>query len=451
MGGERGDRPASPHFARPGGDPTVSHARDGDSDGGERITVLGLYWMTSFWSLGPHAGANSFFLAPQGFARFGHEIHVSAPRGRGQPAIEIDEGMVIHRFGGAIRFDSDPRKPLPVRLTSRALRWLYYLVLATWNGWRLGRRIKPDLVVAYHYHPAVPAFLVARLLGLPNLTRLFGTQLNRVLDRPLRRAGAFIQLLALRVPASFLVMHDDGSEGDQVARRLGVPAERLRFWRDGYDPEMYRPNDRYDELRGRLGIPVEHRILFCVGRMEEDKRMDRLVEMLPDVLREEPAVTLLLVGDGGDRPMIESMIRRLGVERSVVLTGAVPRSGLPPFFNLGDIFVGTSGRTNANLPPIEAMSCAKPVVALATGGTRHLVEDGITGLLVDPARWRTELPRAIVSLVRDPQRSAAMGRAGLEKVQREIPTIEERQRREVELALQAVREHRARGRRRPPS
>lgn len=387
---------------------------------------------------------NSFFLAPQGFARFGHEIHVSAPRGKGQPAVEIDEGMVIHRYRGAIRFDSDPRKPLPIRLMSRTLRWLYYLVIGTWNGWRLGRKIKPDLVVGYHYHPAVPAFLVARLLGVPNMTRFFGTQLNRILDRPWRRAGAFIQILALRTPASYLVMHDDGSEGDVVARRLGVPEGRLRFWRDGYDPAMYRPGEVFDDLRARLGIPADHCILFCVGRMEEDKRMDRLVEMLPAVLHAEPAVTLLLVGDGGDRPMIESMIRTLGVENHVRLAGAVTRDGLPPFFNLGDIFVGTSGRTNANLPPIEAMSCAKPVVALDTGGTRRLVEDGVTGILVDPQRWREELPRAIVSLVRDPARRRAMGSAGLDKVRREIPVVEERQRMEVELALQAVREHHGR-------
>jgi glycosyltransferase involved in cell wall biosynthesis len=413
-------------------------------EGGERLTVLGLYWMTSFWSLGPRSGVNSFFLAPQGFARFGHEIHISAPRGKGQPAVEIDEGMVIHRYRGAIRFDSNPRHPLPVRLTSRTLRWLYYMVIGTWNAWRLGRKIKPDLVVGYHYHPAVPAFLVARLLGLPNMTRLFGTQLNRILDHPARRAGAFIQILALRTPASYVVMHDDGSEGDVVARRLGVPAERLRFWRDGYDPAMYRPGERFDDLRARLGIPPDHCILFCVGRMEEDKRMDRLVEILPAVLGEEPKVTLLLVGDGGDRPMLETMIRTLGVQDHVALAGAVTRDELPPYFNLGDIFVGTSGRTNANLPPIEAMSCSKPVVALDTGGTRKLVEDGVTGLLVDSERWREDLPRAIVSLVRDPARRLAMGRAGLEKVRREIPVVEERQRMEVELAAQAVREHRAR-------
>jgi glycosyltransferase involved in cell wall biosynthesis len=410
----------------------------------ERIVVLGLYWQPRFWSLGPRTGVNSFFLAPQGFARFGHEVHVSAPRDRGQPAFEDDEGIRLHRYGGAIRFDSNPRSWLPIKLFSRVTRYLYYVVAASWNAWRLGRRVRPDIVIGYHYHGAWPAFLVARLLGVPNLTRLFGTQLNRIFRHPIKRYGAFMQWIAFKTPAAAILMHDDGSEGDVIALRLGVPAGKLHFWRDGYDPTLYIPGADLASLRRSLGIPGEHVILFCVGRMEEDKRMDRLVEMLPAVLREEPRVALMLVGDGGDRPAIERRVRELGIGAHVVLTGAIPRDRLPPYLNLGDIFVGVSDRTNANVPPIEAMSCGKPVVALNTGGTAALIRDGVQGVLVDPARWETELPRALVELIRDPARRAALGLAGQEMVRRTIPTLEERQRMEVDLAVSIVREWRGR-------
>jgi glycosyltransferase involved in cell wall biosynthesis len=144
---------------------------------------------------------------------------------------------------------------------------------------------------------------------------------------------------------------------------------------------------------------------------------------------------------------LEQRARELGVAENLRITGAMPRHELYKYFNLGDIFVGVSSRTNANLPPIEAMSCAKPVVALDTGGTRHVVDHGVTGLLVDPDHWREELPRAIISLVRDPARRVAMGQAGLAWVQREIPTVERRQQMEVELGVQAVREYRAEHRR----
>ncbi len=409
-----------------------------------KIRVLGLYWVPSFWSLGPRMGASSFFLALQAYAHFGHEIHVSAPRGKGQPAFEVDDGVLVYRYRGAINFESNSRRSAPIRISSRFFRYFYYLIIGTWNGIRLGRKIRPDLVVGYHYHGAPAAYLVGRVLGIPNLTRLFGTQLNRILDNPLKMITAFMQILALRTPASYIIMHDDGSEGDVVARRLGVPPERLRFWRDGTDYSLYRPHTDLSAVRRELGIAGDHTVLFCVGRLEEDKRMGRLVEILPAVLREESRVTLLLVGDGSDRPDIEARARDLGIADHLRITGAVHRDELYKYFNLGDIFVGVSDRTNANLPPIEAMSCAKIVVALNTGGTRHLIDDGVNGILVDPSRWMEVLPRKLIDLLRDPTGRRRLGENAREKILREIPTLEERQRMEVEMGLRAVEEYGAR-------
>jgi glycosyltransferase involved in cell wall biosynthesis len=254
---------------------------------------------------------------------------------------------------------------------------------------------------------------------------------------------AFMQILALRTPASYVIMHDDGSEGDMVARRLGVSPERLRFWRDGTDYSLYQPHTDLSAVRRELGIAEDHTVLFCVGRLEEDKRMGRLVEILPAVLREESRVTLLLVGDGSDRPDIETRARDLGIADHLRITGAVHRDQLYKYFNLGDIFVGVSDRTNANLPPIEAMSCAKAVVALNTGGTRHLIDDGVNGILVDPSRWMEDLPGQLIGLLRNPVWRRQLGENAREKILREIPTLEERQRMEVEMGLRAVEEYRA--------
>jgi glycosyltransferase involved in cell wall biosynthesis len=408
-----------------------------------RIRVLGIYWVPSFWSLGPRTGASSFFLSVQSYARFGHEIHVSIPRTSGQPAYEEDEGVRMYRYSGAINFESNPKRIAPIRITSRFLRYFYFLIIGTWNAVRLGRKIHPDLVVGYHYHGAPVGYLAGKALGVPNVTRLFGTQLNRILDHPLKMITAFMQVAALRTPASYIIMHNDGSEGDVVARRLGVPAERFRFWRDGTDYSLYQPEFDTSLVRRELGIPEDHVILFSVGRFEEDKRMGRLVEVLPDVLRQEPRVTLLLVGDGGDRPDIEADAAALGVTNHLRITGSIPRERLYKYFNLGDIFVGVSDRTNANLPPIEAMSCAKPIVALDSGGTRQLIEDGVTGILVDKLRWKEDLPGAIVSLLRDPTFRRRLGAQARERILREIPTLEERQRMEVEVGLLAVKEFRA--------
>ena len=88
------------------------------------LRVLGLYWQSSFWSMGRGIGANSFFLAPEAFARQGHEIHISMPRGKGQLSTEEDEGILLHRYRAGISFDSNPQRPLPIRLSSRLFRYL---------------------------------------------------------------------------------------------------------------------------------------------------------------------------------------------------------------------------------------------------------------------------------------------------------------------------------------
>jgi glycosyltransferase involved in cell wall biosynthesis len=407
------------------------------------MRVLGLYSWPSLWSLGRGSGANSFWLSPHAFVQFGHEIHMSLPLGWGEPRFEDDQGLKIHRYRGAIRFESNPRRILPLRLLSRVGRYAYYVVIGSIQGVRLGRRIKPDLVIGYGVPCAVIAPLVARVLGVPNVTRLYGLQLLLYKNR-VKRLGAFMEILALKAPASYIIIHNDGSEGNLAARMAGVPERRLRFWRDGLDPLLQKTPDDLPALRRRLRIPDDHTVLFSVGRFGEDKKMGRLVEILPDILKEEPRVTLMLVGDGPDRPELERRIRDLGVEDHAVVTGAAARVELPGYFGLGDIFVAVSDRTNANLAPIEAMCLGKPVVALATGGTRELIRDGQDGVLVEPGAWRSALPRVLIDLIGDPQKRRDLGDAARERVERMIPKQEERLRMEVDLCVQAVREFRER-------
>ena len=70
-------------------------------------------------------------------------------------------------------------------------------------------------------------------------------------------------------------------------------------------------------------------------------------------------------------------------------------------------------------------------------------EPRVTLLLVDRSRWVEDLPRALIDLLRDPARRRRLGKTAREKIVCEIPTLEERQRMEVEMGLRAVKEFRA--------
>jgi glycosyltransferase involved in cell wall biosynthesis len=407
------------------------------------MTVLGIYSWPELWSMGERRGAESFYLTLSAPLRFGHQVVVVSPRLPDQPLEETVDGIRFRRFRTTRSFIPDPfRQPRLLRVSERILKYVAFQLTAYSTALRVAREIRPDLVVAYGAFAVPAARAVARRLGVPNVTRLFGQSLSLCVGRRLKWWGNFPEIFAMKIPAAYVILHDDGALGDEMARRLGVPPERFRYWKNGIDPNLYRPGFDTSSVRRELGWTDGEVLLFAVARMVYEKHLERILLALPQVLAEEPRVRLFLVGDGPKRAELEALARDLGLEEVVRFVGAKPREEIHRYFNTGDIFLSVSDRTNAGNPTVEAMYCARCVIALDTGGTSRLVQHGRTGLLVDPNRLE-DLPRVILQAVRDPRLRRRLGEAARASLLGVLPTIEERQRMEVELLERAVREARA--------
>ncbi|GAG20626.1 unnamed protein product, partial [marine sediment metagenome] len=115
------------------------------------------------------------------------------------------------------------------------------LVLITWSlfaaavrvRWRHKRRF--DLVYAHNEYAALAGYLVRVFYRVPNVTRLYGTFLADLMDKPLVWLRYTTSWLGYKVPHSLLICANDGTRGDEVARRLGIDLERFRFWQNGVD------------------------------------------------------------------------------------------------------------------------------------------------------------------------------------------------------------------------
>jgi glycosyltransferase involved in cell wall biosynthesis len=276
-------------------------------------------------------------------------------------------------------------------------------------------------------------------MRVPNVTRLFGQWLADCYGNRLKYYANFPEIFSFTTKASAVILHDDGSNGDDMARLHGLAPERFFYWKNGVDPGLHRPDLDTLAARQEMGFGPDHILLFSVARMYAEKHLDRAIRILPELLREEPRVRLFLVGDGPDRPGLEDFARRLGVEHAVRFVGAQPREDLHKYFNTGDVFLSLADRTNGGNPTVEAMFCARCVVVLNTGGTAKLVQDGKTGLVLEPDRLE-ELPGTILSVLKDPALRRRLGEAAREWVAPQVPTIEERQRMEVEVVERAVME-----------
>ncbi len=123
---------------------------------------------------------------------------------------------------------------------------------------------------------------------------------------------------------------------------------------------------------------------------------------------------LLLVGDGPDQAPSRAIAEQIGVADRVTFLGT--RDALPGLLAPADLYALSSREESFGLSALESMACGTPVLACNVGGVSEVVEDGITGWLVDPGdseAFARQLARALI----DTERTRAMGRAARERAE----------------------------------
>jgi phosphatidyl-myo-inositol dimannoside synthase len=191
----------------------------------------------------------------------------------------------------------------------------------------------------------------------------------------------------------------------------------------GVDVDVFTPRAEGGEVRRRHGLG-DGPVVVCVSRLVARKGQDVLVAAWPRVLARHPGARLLLVGGGPAEASLRRAIGRLGLARSVVLTGSVPIPELPAYYAAGDVFAMPSRTRRGGLDVeglgmvyLEAAACGLPVVAGTSGGAPEAVQEGVTGHVVDP-RSPAAVADTISGLLDDPARARAMGAAGRAWVER---------------------------------
>ncbi len=189
----------------------------------------------------------------------------------------------------------------------------------------------------------------------------------------------------------------------------------------GADIHAFRPDLPIEEVRERHGLR-DRPVVVCVSRLVARKGQDVLIRGMSDIRRRVPDAALLLVGGGPDRERLEALAAGAPAG-SVVFAGEVSEADLPAYYRAGDVFAMPCRTRRAGLEVegwgnvfIEAAACARPVVVGDSGGAREALVAGATGLLVDGAEVGG-VADAVASLLEDPARAEAMGRAGRARVE----------------------------------
>ncbi len=407
------------------------------------MNVLIVYPWDSFWAMGEDSGVASFFHAAHAYVDHGHTVNIVLPGRPEAPAQENYRGMTLHR----VPFSSDPLdlgRGGVLGYLPRMWRYAHFLRRMTASALSTAALLSPDVVVGLGPHAAPVARKVARVNGIPNVTRLFGQALILYMDEtghirnPLRFYASIPEVWAFRIPCAALIVHDDGSRGDVVAKRLGVPIERLHFWRDGIDLPAPDFHESRDGFRQHLECASDAVIIMSVGRLSPEKNLERVVSGFALAAARVPELELVFVGDGSSRRELEEQVAREGLTGRVHFTGQVTRGDLGGVFAAADLVVSFSTRTNMTNSIVEAMAFGVPPVVLDTGNTSAVVRNEHTGLLVDDPSAES-IAAAMCRLATDGDLRGRLGEAAREFVKEEFERVEERLTREVDLVVSIAR------------
>ena len=155
---------------------------------------------------------------------------------------------------------------------------------------------------------------------------------------------------------------------------------------------------------------TDQRHVLYVGRLEPRKGVDRLVRAMAAVQRRASDVRLVIVGDGPDRPALESQARELNVD--ALFAGRVGDASLPGYYQAADIACSPAlGDESFGIVLLEAMAAGRPIVATNIAGYAELLESAGCARLADVDSPES-LAREICALLENPEPARQMGERG---------------------------------------
>lgn len=206
----------------------------------------------------------------------------------------------------------------------------------------------------------------------------------------------------------------DHTVGSSIVRSadkcIGVSASACNFLKhlgaknailipNGVDTDVYKrvPTD----LRQVLGIE-NALVLVFVGRLIYGKGVQDLIVAFHEIKKDIPKAKLLMVGDGPFRFELQRMVEAAGCSKEIMFLGQKNEQQVIEILSVADVFINPSYSEGLPTSVMEAAAVGVPIVATNVGGTPEIIENGESGLIIEPGKPE-QIVQAVATLIGDCQ------------------------------------------------
>ena len=297
----------------------------------------------------------------------------------------------------------------------RVLAFAHFMLAATWAGLFKSGRIDGVLATSTPLTVGIPGRIVSLLRRVP-----FVFEIRDLWPQAPIELGALRQPLLVAVArglerrlyrvADHVVTLSPGMHDALVA--MDVPENKLSMIPNCSDCDLFQPGPADADLIAQHGTEVRF-VLIYAGAMGRANGLESVVDTAAILLeRGETRPLFLLVGDGMERPTLETRIASLGLD-NVRLIAPMPKSELARFLRLSDVILTFFApypvlTTCSPNKMFDGLALGRPILTNFGGWTQQVLQDAEAGVAV-PSDDPSDLADAVVALAADPDRLAIMG------------------------------------------
>jgi 1,2-diacylglycerol 3-alpha-glucosyltransferase len=295
----------------------------------------------------------------------GHDVKIMTLSHTGEERIE-DDVYFLRSIKVNVYPDARIKVPFQNKLIKEIINW------------------HPDIVHSQtEFSTMVVAKHIAKKLNIPQIHTyhtMYEDYLNYLLGGKVLKKGAAAKVTKLLLNSlDGVIAPSDKTK--KALRAYGVDSD-ISIIPTGIDMGRFQKTlseEEKNELLLKLGVEKEDKVMVYVGRVAEEKNIDEIINLIPNVLERAANIKLLIVGGGPHLEVLKSLVTEKDLDNHVIFTGMVEPEQIYMYYNIAHLFVTASTSETQGLTYLEALSSGCPIVCRYDKAIEEVIFQGING------------------------------------------------------------------------